>query len=122
MANVPSDALVAVMSLPRDVSPMISCREMHNGDRWASAVKTFDKGDQRMSWTQQRVRLTKRTCKSSASGNAIVDILSKCDDALLESIKLEMGTMQLVDEQQAASIYKAIGPTTEVSGGSVANS
>ncbi len=55
-------------------------------------------------------------------GNAIVDILSKCDDALLESLKLEKGTMQLVDEQQAASIYKAIGPTTEVSGGSVANS
>ncbi len=55
-------------------------------------------------------------------GNAIVDILSKCDDALLESLKLEKGTMQLVDEQQAARIYQATGPTTEVSGGSVANS
>tara|TARA_E500000081_G_scaffold142621_1_gene161633 strand:- start:656 stop:1651 length:996 start_codon:yes stop_codon:yes gene_type:complete len=55
-------------------------------------------------------------------GNAIVDILTKCDDALLEKLGLEKGTMQLADKEQAAAIYEAIGPTTEMSGGSVANS
>ena len=54
-------------------------------------------------------------------GNAIVDVLSESDDAFLESQSLTKGTMALVDEQQAESLYGAMGPGVETSGGSVAN-
>jgi sugar/nucleoside kinase (ribokinase family) len=55
-------------------------------------------------------------------GNAIVDILSFTDDAFLQENQLAKGSMTLVDEQLAASIYAKLGQTTECSGGSVANS
>src|SRR5262249_38195230 len=35
--------------------------------------------------------------------------------------KMRKGTMQLIDEAQAAKIYDAMGPAVEVSGGSAAN-
>ncbi len=55
-------------------------------------------------------------------GNAIVDILSRCDDKLLEALNLEKGTMQLVDTVRSQEIYQHVGPSIEISGGSVANS
>jgi sugar/nucleoside kinase (ribokinase family) len=55
-------------------------------------------------------------------GNAIVDVLSFTDDSFLEKNKLAKGSMQLVDEARANVLYKQKGPTTECSGGSVANS
>jgi sugar/nucleoside kinase (ribokinase family) len=55
-------------------------------------------------------------------GNAIVDILSFCDDAFLASEQLAKGSMQLVDEDRASSLYENVGQSTECSGGSVANS
>jgi sugar/nucleoside kinase (ribokinase family) len=55
-------------------------------------------------------------------GNAIVDILSFAEDKFLEENKLVKGSMTLVGEEQAASLYKKLGQTTECSGGSVANS
>ena len=55
-------------------------------------------------------------------GNAIVDILSFADDKFLQENKLAKGSMTLVDEEQATSLYKKLGQTTECSGGSVANS
>jgi sugar/nucleoside kinase (ribokinase family) len=54
-------------------------------------------------------------------GNAIVDVLVHCQDALLDKVGLAKGTMSLVDAQRAADIYAAIGPGVEVSGGSAAN-
>jgi sugar/nucleoside kinase (ribokinase family) len=54
-------------------------------------------------------------------GNAIVDVLAPCDDALLERLGLGKGTMSLVDDRHAAIIYAAMGPGIEVSGGSAAN-
>lgn len=54
-------------------------------------------------------------------GNAIVDVLSYCDDAFLLAQKLPKGTMILVDEARSQQLYKMIGPSTECSGGSVAN-
>ena len=55
-------------------------------------------------------------------GNAIVDVLSYCDDAFIQAQKLEKGTMTLVDESRSQTLYRMIGPSTECSGGSVANS
>ena len=54
-------------------------------------------------------------------GNAIVDILAHAGDALLDRHGMAKGAMTLVDAEQAASIYASMGPTVEMSGGSVAN-
>ncbi len=54
--------------------------------------------------------------------NAIVDVLAHVDDAFLEKIGTVRGSMTLVDLDRAREIYAAMGPATEMSGGSVANS
>ena len=54
-------------------------------------------------------------------GNAIVDVLNFSDEASLAKHGLIKGSMTLVDEQRAESLYKQMGPSTECSGGSVAN-
>ncbi|MBR1216657.1 adenosine kinase [Bradyrhizobium sp. U87765 SZCCT0131] len=54
-------------------------------------------------------------------GNAIFDILVRTDDAFLTRHGMAKGSMALIDEAQAAAIYAAMGPATEVSGGSAAN-
>ncbi len=53
--------------------------------------------------------------------NAIVDVLAHVDAAVLEKIGAVPGSMTLIDEDQAREIYAQMGPTTEMSGGSVAN-
>ena len=55
-------------------------------------------------------------------GNAIVDIISRCDDAFLSKHDLAKGFMRLIDDDEANRLYKAMGPAVERSGGSVANS
>ncbi|MEJ2603697.1 MAG: adenosine kinase [Gammaproteobacteria bacterium] len=54
--------------------------------------------------------------------NAIVDILSHVDHGFLERIGADPGTMTLIDEARADEVYGLMGPATEKSGGSVANS
>jgi sugar/nucleoside kinase (ribokinase family) len=54
-------------------------------------------------------------------GNAIVDIIARCDDSFLSKHGMEKGFMQLVTAGQANEIYQVMGPATEQSGGSVAN-
>src|ERR1700752_2183662 len=54
-------------------------------------------------------------------GNALFDILVRTDDSFLASHGMTKGAMALIDEAQAAAIYKDMGPATEVSGGSAAN-
>lgn len=54
-------------------------------------------------------------------GNAIVDVLSKTDDAFLQSERLNKGAMTLIEEEQAEALYKKMGPGMEMSGGSAAN-
>ncbi len=54
-------------------------------------------------------------------GNAIVDIIGRCDDAFLKKINKAKGAMQLVEADEIARIYTLMGPATEVSGGSAAN-
>ena len=53
--------------------------------------------------------------------NAIVDILAHVDDAMIEKIGVVPGSMNLIDEKRAHEIYEMMGPATEMSGGSVAN-
>ena len=54
-------------------------------------------------------------------GNAIFDVLVKTDEGFLESHGMTKGSMALIDEARAASIYRDMGPATEMSGGSAAN-
>jgi len=54
-------------------------------------------------------------------GNALFDILVRVDDSFLTGHGMTKGAMALIDEAQAAAIYKDMGPAIEVSGGSAAN-
>lgn len=54
-------------------------------------------------------------------GNAIVDILSYTDDNFLKENNLIKGSMTLVGPNKASSLYKKMGSSVEISGGSAAN-
>ncbi len=56
-----------------------------------------------------------------AIGNAIVDVMAPCEDALIEELGLARGGMTLVDTARAEELYAAMGPAKEISGGSAAN-
>jgi sugar/nucleoside kinase (ribokinase family) len=54
-------------------------------------------------------------------GNAIFDVLVQTDESFLNRHGMTKGGMALIDEARAASIYRDMGPATEISGGSAAN-
>jgi sugar/nucleoside kinase (ribokinase family) len=54
-------------------------------------------------------------------GNAIFDVLGQTDEGFLVRHGMTKGGMALIDEARAAAIYKDMGPATEMSGGSAAN-
>ena len=56
-----------------------------------------------------------------AIGNALVDVIATADDELVERLGLVKSAMTLVDLERSRSIYAAMGPTVEISGGSAAN-
>ncbi len=56
-----------------------------------------------------------------AIGNAIVDVMAPCDDALIERLGMTRGGMTLIDTPRAHELYDAMGPAREISGGSAAN-
>jgi adenosine kinase len=54
-------------------------------------------------------------------GNAIFDVLVRTDEGFLARHGMTKGGMALIDESRAAAIYEDMGPATEMSGGSAAN-
>ncbi len=54
-------------------------------------------------------------------GNAIVDVIASADDAFLTDQGIAKGAMTLIDADRATSLYGAMGPGKEISGGSAAN-
>src|ERR1700674_3667700 len=54
-------------------------------------------------------------------GNAIFDVLVQTDEKFLADHGMTKGGMSLIDEARATSIYRDMGPATEMSGGSAAN-
>ena len=54
-------------------------------------------------------------------GNAIFDVLVRTDEDFLARHGMAKGGMMLIDEARAAAIYRDMGPATEMSGGSAAN-
>ncbi|MDQ1454826.1 MAG: hypothetical protein QOH28_446 [Actinomycetota bacterium] len=54
-------------------------------------------------------------------GNALVDVLSFADDDFVARTGVEPGAMTMVDAARSDEIYAEMGPATETSGGSAAN-
>jgi sugar/nucleoside kinase (ribokinase family) len=54
-------------------------------------------------------------------GNAIVDVIARTEEDFLLKQGMHKGAMALIDEARAQSIYAAMGPAIETSGGSAAN-
>ena len=54
-------------------------------------------------------------------GNAIVDVLASTDDAFISKHDMRKGSMQLISAEQAHTLYTAMPPGQETSGGSAAN-
>jgi sugar/nucleoside kinase (ribokinase family) len=54
-------------------------------------------------------------------GNAIVDVIARHDDTFLSERQLAKGAMTLIDEAAAETLYAAMAPAVESSGGSAAN-
>ena len=56
-----------------------------------------------------------------AIGNAIVDVIARCEDDFLVSESIAKGAMNLIDMDRAEALYKVMGPAIETSGGSAGN-
>ncbi|MBL9034351.1 MAG: adenosine kinase [Rhodospirillaceae bacterium] len=54
-------------------------------------------------------------------GNAIVDVIAHCDEDFIARMNLNKGAMTLIDTARANTLYDAMGPAVEISGGSGAN-
>ncbi len=54
-------------------------------------------------------------------GNAIVDVMARTEEDFLRAQKLSKGTMHLIDASRAETLYDAMGPAIEASGGSAGN-
>jgi len=67
------------------------------------------------------MHMTQPSTDVLAIGNAIVDVIAPCPDDLIESLGMARGGMTLIDANQARTLYDAMGPAREISGGSAAN-
>ena len=54
-------------------------------------------------------------------GNAIVDIIGRCDEKFLADNAIIKGAMNLIDAERAELLYSHMGPALEASGGSAGN-
>ena len=54
-------------------------------------------------------------------GNAIVDIIARCDEGFLVDNGIIKGAMNLIDADRAELLYRRMGPAIEASGGSAGN-
>lgn len=54
-------------------------------------------------------------------GNAVVDVISQCEDSFLSREGIQKGVMQLIEADRGVAIYEAMENRLQASGGSVAN-
>ncbi|MGR3761661.1 adenosine kinase [Roseobacteraceae bacterium NS-SX3] len=54
-------------------------------------------------------------------GNAVVDVISQCDDSFLDHMGIEKGIMQLIERERGEVLYAAMQERVQTPGGSVAN-
>src|SRR5262245_16704670 len=65
--------------------------------------------------------MSTHTFDVTAVGNAIVDVFTPADDAMLGQCGLIKGAMTLIDAASAERLYAIMGQGVEISGGSAAN-
>ncbi|WP_288901868.1 adenosine kinase [uncultured Sneathiella sp.] len=65
--------------------------------------------------------MTKRMFDTTCIGNAIVDVISKADDAFLAAENLTKNSMNLIDMARAEELYAKMQSAIEMSGGSAGN-
>jgi len=65
--------------------------------------------------------MTKTAIDVLGIGNAIVDVISREEEGFINAHGLNRGTMTLIDEDRAESLYAAMGPGLVCSGGSAGN-
>jgi sugar/nucleoside kinase (ribokinase family) len=54
-------------------------------------------------------------------GNAVVDVISQCDDQFLTRMGIDKGVMQLVEQDRGEFLFEAMESRRQMPGGSVAN-
>lgn len=54
-------------------------------------------------------------------GNAVVDVITQCDDSFLNNMDIEKGIMQLIEQERAELLYASMNERTQTPGGAVAN-
>ena len=54
-------------------------------------------------------------------GNAVVDVITQCDDAFLGEMAIDKGIMQLIDQDRGETLYDAMSERVQTPGGAVAN-
>ena len=54
-------------------------------------------------------------------GNAVVDVISQCDDSFLDHMGIEKGIMQLIERDRGEVLYGSMEGRVQTPGGSVAN-
>ncbi|SMC53993.1 adenosine kinase [Primorskyibacter flagellatus] len=54
-------------------------------------------------------------------GNAVVDVITQCDDSFLEQMGIGKGIMQLIETERAQLLYASMKDRVQAPGGSVAN-
>jgi sugar/nucleoside kinase (ribokinase family) len=54
-------------------------------------------------------------------GNAIVDVIANAPEGFVAAQGLVKGSMNLIDQERSAELYRLMGPAIEASGGSAAN-
>ncbi|MAH79138.1 MAG: adenosine kinase [Rickettsiales bacterium] len=68
------------------------------------------------------MKILKKTRKQIIGmGNAVLDVIVSCDEALLKTNNLKKGRMTIVDQSESDNILKSVQPIKKSSGGSVAN-
>ncbi|MEM6303425.1 MAG: adenosine kinase [Pseudomonadota bacterium] len=54
-------------------------------------------------------------------GNAVVDVITQCDDDFLGRMEIEKGIMQLIEQDRGETLYNAMDERVQTPGGAVAN-
>ena len=65
--------------------------------------------------------MSDKTYRVVGIGNAIVDVLTQCDDSFLDLMGIQKGIMQLVERERGEMLYGAMTERRQAAGGSVAN-
>lgn len=65
--------------------------------------------------------MSKATFDVLTIGNAIVDVFSRVEEGFLARHNVTKGMMRLVTEKESAELFEDMGPSTQISGGSGAN-